>query len=84
MSRKEIVELIQVQLGCNYLLIDLNDIPVKNSVYYEAKKSLGQQKRSYLRGKVSEETFANQLQIVFDEQEAKLERLEAELESFRN
>ena len=41
MSRKEIVELIQVQLGCNYLLIDLNDIPVKNSVYYEAKKSLG-------------------------------------------
>ena len=48
-------------MGCNYLLIDVNDFPktnLKNSaLYYEVKRGIALEKRSYL-GKVSEERLA--------------------------
>ena len=63
-TRQELVDLIQSQLGCNYLLVDVNDFNLP-CLYSDAKKALSKSKISFL-GKVTEKTLAEYIQSEHD------------------
>jgi hypothetical protein len=53
-TRSELAKFIQEQLGCNYLLVDVNEnSKVFPNIYAEVKKQLSNRKTSFL-GKMTE------------------------------